>query len=278
MPSPVTFNNSARRATEAEYPQLWTGLVGYWAPLLGPTGATLFDMSVYRNHGTLTNMDTATDWVFDQKGPCLDFDGINDVVLTTLQFRPGSSAFTLAARINGRNTSQFGAIITTRPVSFNVMADKLTGLFVGNPITGAANKRIGFLAFDTVNRYRSYMTDADVVDTEWHHVAAVWDGAAAKIYVDGSEVASTLSSTGTTPVIDGGGFVSFGDANATATPLNGLFSEAAIFNRGLLNAELRLLTERPGLMLEPRRRRRSFSVTSTPTTSRLLYLRRRSVA
>ena len=53
----------ARSADESAFPNLWTGLVGAWIPSFGPTGDILFDVSRYKNHGTLTDMDSATDWV-----------------------------------------------------------------------------------------------------------------------------------------------------------------------------------------------------------------------
>ena len=65
---------------ESAYPELWSGCVGAWAPCLGPTGTRLHDLSRYRNWGTLTNMDAATDWVVSGGRYALDFDGSNDYV------------------------------------------------------------------------------------------------------------------------------------------------------------------------------------------------------
>ena len=33
---------------ESAYPELWDGVVGYWAPCLGPTGTRLFDVSRFQ--------------------------------------------------------------------------------------------------------------------------------------------------------------------------------------------------------------------------------------
>ena len=62
----------ARCQAECEYPELWKGLVGSWAPYLGSTGTTLRDWSGHGNHGTLTSMDPATDWVASQYGWAID--------------------------------------------------------------------------------------------------------------------------------------------------------------------------------------------------------------
>jgi len=65
----------AKNASQSAHPNLWDGLVGAWMPSLGVTGETLRDVSGNGNHGTLTNMDAATDWVATSKGLALDFDG-----------------------------------------------------------------------------------------------------------------------------------------------------------------------------------------------------------
>lgn len=59
---------------------LMDGLVGWW-PMLEGGGSTLYDLSERGNHGTLTNMDAATDWSVGPIGAgALDFDGSNDHV------------------------------------------------------------------------------------------------------------------------------------------------------------------------------------------------------
>jgi len=56
-----------------------TGLVGYWS-FEDATGTTATDFSGNGNTGTLTNMDSTTDWVVGKRGTGLDFDGVNDYV------------------------------------------------------------------------------------------------------------------------------------------------------------------------------------------------------
>ena len=59
---------------------MWNGLIGAWTGLQGG-GGTLYDLSGLDNHGTLTNMDPATDWVATEKGWGLDFDGDDDHIV-----------------------------------------------------------------------------------------------------------------------------------------------------------------------------------------------------
>lgn len=83
---------------------LTRGLVSWWMvgenPYFG--GGTWRDLC-NRNHGTLTNMDPATDWLGPQGRPggfgCLDFDGSNDkvVVANNSNIIFGTGDFTIAA-------------------------------------------------------------------------------------------------------------------------------------------------------------------------------------
>ena len=67
----------ARNASESENPKLWDGLVGAWMPSLGVTGETLRDVSGNGNHGTLTNMDAASDWVVKESNQSVEISGGN---------------------------------------------------------------------------------------------------------------------------------------------------------------------------------------------------------
>ena len=48
---------------ESAHPDLWNGVVGYWAPCLGPTGLRLHDVSRWNAWGTLTT--GAASWVVE---------------------------------------------------------------------------------------------------------------------------------------------------------------------------------------------------------------------
>ena len=67
----------ARRKDEAEYPQLWDGLVGAWYPGAGPSGTRLYDFSGRDNHGTLTNGPV---WGTSTGRQALSFDASDDFV------------------------------------------------------------------------------------------------------------------------------------------------------------------------------------------------------
>ncbi len=77
--TPSYHQGFARSASESKYPYLWKALVGAWVPSLGVTGFTLFDQSPFKNHGTLTNMES-DDWIVDEAGRVLDLDGTNEFI------------------------------------------------------------------------------------------------------------------------------------------------------------------------------------------------------
>jgi hypothetical protein len=52
------------RGQNSEAPHLWKGLVGAWTMQEG-AGDTAYDVSGFGNHGTLTSMEPATDWVIN---------------------------------------------------------------------------------------------------------------------------------------------------------------------------------------------------------------------
>lgn len=95
----VSWQDYAHSRSEArpEWGWAWDGLVGLWVPRLGPTGATLYDLTGNGNDGTLTNMDPATDWVAGENGWALDFDGSDDYVDlgTCNEYDFGTRPFTL---------------------------------------------------------------------------------------------------------------------------------------------------------------------------------------
>ena len=79
---PSYHQGFATGASTAEYPGLWKGLVGAWAPVLGNTGiVTLRDVSGYGNHGALTGTMTAADWVRSKGNLGLQYDGTDDHIL-----------------------------------------------------------------------------------------------------------------------------------------------------------------------------------------------------
>lgn len=86
MAEPSYKQGFAHNAAEAkpEHSNRWKSPVALWEVSLGITGDTLLDQSAFKNHGTLTNMAPATDWVISGNprlsGYALDFDNSDDEI------------------------------------------------------------------------------------------------------------------------------------------------------------------------------------------------------
>jgi len=81
--TPSYAQGLARHRGDAACPGLWDGLVGLWAPCLGPTGLTLRNFSPVGQilEGTLTNMAPGADWAASACGWTLSFPDSTDYVV-----------------------------------------------------------------------------------------------------------------------------------------------------------------------------------------------------
>lgn len=166
-----TFGDRATFGDESERPNLWHRLVGLWAPPLGVSGNKLFDVSSHHSHGTLTNMDPASDWVMTEKGWALDFGaGGNDcrVDLTGLVV---ASTYTMVGVVCSTDSS----------TDARYLFDSQTG----RTLLGWGSDTGGKIGLHDGDAWRLYgnSPSADV----WHHLAVVCDGNTSKtrLYVDG---------------------------------------------------------------------------------------------
>jgi len=91
-------------------------IVGRWVPSAGATGFRLVDR-VRSNHGTLTNMDPASDWVASGGKLALDFDGSNDEIVVgdhpSLSFTSANS-ITMMAWVKPSTSANYRTIFTKR--------------------------------------------------------------------------------------------------------------------------------------------------------------------
>lgn len=187
-------------------------LIRYYDFEDGTGSSTLSDGTAGANHGTLTNMDPATDWVVGQpiscvtcqlemtqlatvtiagpadivRGNAISFDGANDFVNvpngeSTLDFERTSPA-TFEAWIN-TNATNMQPIASKVPGGFGDWRGWEFG-YINNNIYFFLNSSWG--AFNTL----SVTTTSSAVSVgSWHHVVVSYDGSSdasgVSIYVDG---------------------------------------------------------------------------------------------
>ena len=234
---------------ESAYPELWDGVVGAWAPCLGPTGLRLHDHSRRNNWGTLTNATVLTAWTVSRGQYALTLDGVNDVIdcgdVLNNVFVGTESRFSVFAWINVTTSqNQFVASkIETSPTAnrqwfLRANDDGLDFVWYGD---------LNALTFRVMRHARTFTTSG------WVHVGADFDAtvasadAKARLYVDGVQVATTIPftagspvsiQTGTARLAIGGAVTSTGTASAVFA---GSVDDIIIYNRLLAANEIRQL-------------------------------------
>ena len=241
----MLFGRYASRASEARYPQLWLGRQWAVCPSVqGPSGLNLYDLAGGRRHGTLTNMDSPTDWVRSQGRYALDFDGINDYVggFGNIQAAFGltiSAWFLAGSTTRSRHSIYFSSQDGSPDIYAHIE------LISGS--TYAPNLYIN-------NGYAGVGTSF-TLDTSWHHYA--WtisaDGTTVRYYQDGRSLGSvansrTIAQDNSTQSIGGNAALVTSGFGAL-----GQIDDVARYGRELSGGEIRLLALRRGIAYEMRR-------------------------
>lgn len=208
------------------------GLAGYWSFDEGD-GGQLSDLSLNKNHGTLTNMDPATDWVGGRAGGfgALDFDKTNDYVDTNTPVSGyrASSEGTMSAWCKARS----------HPVSTGAVYQG--GCLIGD--TGGYCSIVHSTVGGTSDMH-CYNWDGSVdsvalsVDLNvWSHYVWVLDNGTLYGYRDGVLQGSTAS--GNTQSL--AGEIHIGQGNISYRVFDGQIDDVRIYNRALSAAEVRQL-------------------------------------
>ncbi|MDA1192567.1 MAG: LamG domain-containing protein [Candidatus Poribacteria bacterium] len=207
------------------------GLVGYWTFDDGD-GDTAVDSSGNGNDGALVR---GPEWVDGQFGGALRFDGTQRhkvEVPHSDSFGTITTGVTLEAWVNPANFNSW--------VSFGVKGDITYGMFI-NP---SAFVRIHYSGGTTLDTAASILAA-----NEWTHVVGTYDGAHARIYINGemeAEIASAL------PVPAGTAAFVIGGTLESRDWYTGMLDEVRLYNRGLTEDEVRANMAGPTRAVEPR--------------------------
>jgi hypothetical protein len=227
-------------------------IIGRWCPSTGATGFRLVDRSGRGNHGTLTNMDPASDWVVSGGRGALDLDGVNDYVEFAKSAIANRTQLTVSFWAKPRTT--------TSRVEFNQATDATVRAGFGFAEDGNA-----YIVPASVNDY-GFCNWASLGVAQFFHFAAVFDGLEtgnaqrAKIFLNGLQ--KSLAFIGTIPSVTGTytepmrlgtrvGLTSFSD---------GQVDDIIIFNTALTASEVREIYRRGrgyGIGASPHRSRKS---------------------
>ena len=222
---------------------LWDGCVGAWCPSQAHSGGTLIDYSRRGNHGTLTNMDPATDWVTNSGGWTLDFDGSNDYVSAVrgLQY-----PFTMATWWRSNTT---GAVAV-----FSVYAS------ANEHVSLRSTVNIPTMSISDTATGLASTNGSAVTQGTWVHVALVaYSSTLRELYQNGLLVATATASK--SPAITGA-TTYLGSLQGSSLFWNGNIDDARLYERTLTQAELRTLATRRGIAYERKPRSRALRAPS----------------
>jgi len=189
-----------------------------------------------KNHGTLTNMDPATDWLWsDYLGRWVqDFDRVNDHILVP---RPGiltsGTVYTYSVWLNWTGGAAYGLSWSIGDGASHVGAADINNIAGRYVFKGQSASNVPYWTWTT----------------GWHHLAHVWDGTNAVMYVDGH--APTASSGGAY----GGGLVTYdefrigGKVNFTGYFFGGQQCDQLLHSRVLSPTEISELADPTNVML-----------------------------
>ena len=230
---------------------LTDGLVGAWVPSLGPTAGILLDRSAYSNHGTLTNMDPATDWQASG-GWCLDFDGSNDFVsVGDHEWSATRNTISLWVRPSATGANQY------------LFDGSTSGSFgLGVSIRIMNTRQVRYWSYDA--NY-NVTTTATVSAGNWYHLAGSFDGATSRMWINGVLAGSTTGDSLNSVT----GPYRIGSSQVLGGPTNGKIDDVRFFQRALTPAEIKTLATGRGVGLE-RKRRRVYSI----PTGAIVYAQR----
>lgn len=207
---------------------LQDGLVAYWSIDEG-SGATVSDRGVHGNHGQIVG---AVGWTDSARGSVLDLSDqvANHVTVPASASIDGiTTAFSISAWVFTRGSGWEQAIVsrqrgqgTDQHYSLQIFQNQIQLQLGSNRVI--------------------YAPPSIATDT-WLHIAATYDGANAKIYLDGEEqTASTIVSpltADTTPVLLG----SKQENQNIWSAMNGYLDSLRLYDRALTAAEVAELSQ-----------------------------------
>lgn len=181
------------------------------------------DRSGNSNNGTFTNGPT-----FDSSnGGSIAFDGVNDrVVISNSASLNPTAGLTIESWVNfDANSGDFIFEKGDVNTQFSLFSHGTDIVF-----------RTFHDADSTVNTIATSKSNAGIVNGQWHHIVASWDGSTKKIYVDGMEKSSANKTgaliTRTTDAAIG----TFG--TAATYPIGGKIAAVRLYSKGLTASEV----------------------------------------
>ncbi|MBU0660889.1 prepilin-type N-terminal cleavage/methylation domain-containing protein [Patescibacteria group bacterium] len=201
------------------------GLVAYWN-MNENIGASIADSSGNNNAGIIDGAE----WTDGREGSGLDFDGSGGHVLVdnSDSLNITEDEITLSVWFKKSDLSDGGAFIFKNSQYF---------LWIDS------NGKVNFILYKPNWTEVSLEWVDRINDTDWHHVVALYDGEAMKIYIDNQELAS-LETNGN--IQSRTNDVRIGSQNDTLNEFDGLLDTIRIYDRAVSLEEIDALYNEVG--------------------------------
>ena len=216
--------NSASEADGSSSPQVTNGLVAQYFV----SGSGLDDEFGDGPTGTCSPCPTA---ITTPEGIAFDFSGSSHVELVDDGRFDGSGSFSVTVWVRP---------IATTGVTY---VTKLYGVIELNSWKLAMQPQLEFESTDG-SLVRDLETGQDLPSARWSHLAATWDGAAKRIFVDSREVAPSVSQM---VAFDRSRIVIGADIDRAAPKehYDGLLRDFRVYRRALTEEQIQLLAGAP---------------------------------
>ena len=199
-------------------------LVAYWK--LDEVEGDVAYNSVSDDHGTLSGNPT---WQPDDGmvAGALQFDGIDDHIITDFVLDPSLGAFSVFAWIQGGAPGQ--VVISQQSMANWLAMDADGNLMTDLKCTG---RSAGPLYSETV-----------ITDGQWHRIGLIWDGSYRHLYVDGIEVATDYARLSSLVSFDSGLYLGTGSSRDPQTYFSGLIDDVRIYDVALSTEQIEALAQ-----------------------------------
>lgn len=233
---------------KAPYPMAAVPLKGLVAEYLFNGDAA--DTSGNGNDGVLYGNIRSNAGRFNIPGSAFEFDGIDDYIEIPDApcLRPEGGNWSIALWFQAENRAQLGVIIGKRQ---NASPFESYGLNLGTDAhVPQAGRTLLFVYRESAGSIeRSGVTNANVVDGNWHHVVFTADNRknSLKIYIDNTSKAITIQyNAGTWPVINNPDALLIGCSSFGGNSFKGAIENIRIYNTALTPEDVNALYNETG--------------------------------
>jgi hypothetical protein len=208
-------------------------IIGWWE-MDDAAGGTTVDSSAYGNDGTLVGPPTWTDDA--ERGWCLDFSDANNYVTI-----PNESFFDITGDITVMAWMK-DDYVDWRNFSTIIAKGKDDGGGWALQKASRANA-MSFYVDVSGMPWDGIKAGVGIFDNQWHHVAGVYDGSNAYIYIDGGLDSNSVPCSGNMatndwPVYIGENSKTLLDEATNAREWNGIMDDVRVYNYALNQSEV----------------------------------------